>query len=693
VQLPLYPFEHQRFWIERQPPSAKRTLLGIGALQRDDFADWFHAISWKRSSVPTLPPQPAAAACLVFQNDSEACARLVRRLGRAGCRVITVRDGEGAERIDASSWVINAGAPEDYDELIRQLAEAGSLPSTIVHAWGVTGSPDPAPDDRGVEAMQRVGFESLVWLAQAIGRIGMATPPRLVVVTDGVHEVVGGEPLVPEKATTLGPCRVIPQEFPNMVCRHVDLRIDEPAVHGEASFDGVVAEILSTKRDAVVAYRGGRRWVQMCEGMRLEPMAGASHPRIRQGGTCLITGGFGGVGLVLAEQLASTFRAKLILIGRRSLPPRAEWEALLARTPADPAAARVRAVQRLESLGAEVLVAAADVADESQMRAAIEAGRARFGRIDGVIHAAGVAGGGVIQVKKREMASAVLSPKVMGARVLARIFHEDPPEFLLLCSSMTSLVGGFGQVDYCGANAYLDAFARQFAGQTGAFAVSVNWNAWREVGMAVEMAVPENVRDEFRAAMLSTGLSNTQGVDAFLRILAGCPEPQVAISPNDLALLGFAAAMPDGQKLVAGPAAPGGADVRRGPVVTRHPRPALQTPYLAPRTDVERQICEIWQELLGIDRIGVHDNFFDLGGHSLLAIRVMARVNAAMQTNLPVARLYDGLTVEFLASLEGEHGDNTAERDEGTEDADRRRDRLRRQREQQARRREAMSRT
>jgi len=292
------------------------------------------------------------------------------------------------------------------------------------------------------------------------------------------------------------------------------------------------------------------------------------------------------------------------------------------------------------------------------------------------------------------VAAAVLAPKVAGARVLGRIFHDQRLDFMVLCSSLTAIVGGLGQVDYCGANAYLDAFARQYAKETGTFAVAVNWNAWREVGMAVDTSVPDDLRDAIKASRLAAGISNRDGVDAFRRILARSTERQVAISPNDLRLQIEAAALPDeGASTRSLHAIGSTTESTASPAPSSHARPALQNAYVAPRTQPERDICAIWQELLGIDRVGVHDNFFELGGHSLLAIRVMARLNEAMRTEIPVARLYEGLTVGFLAGLVDRPGALEPEGDEDAALLERRRDKARRQKEHQHRRRVVMGRS
>ena len=123
--------------------------------------------------------------------------------------------------------------------------------------------------------------------------------------------------------------------------------------------------------------------------------ADAVPSRLKEGGVYLITGGLGGVGLVLARYLAESVKARLVLTGRRGLPAKSTWPEYLAQAgEQDPTASRIRLVQELEAAGAEVLVGAADVTDEARFAAVVDEAYARFGRIDGVIHAAGVAGGG-----------------------------------------------------------------------------------------------------------------------------------------------------------------------------------------------------------------------------------------------------------------------------------------------------------
>jgi acyl carrier protein len=233
-----------------------------------------------------------------------------------------------------------------------------------------------------------------------------------------------------------------------------------------------------------------------------------------------------------------------------------------------------------------------------------------------------------------------LSPKVDGTLALARALEDHPLDFLVLCSSTTSLTGGGGQVDYCGANAFLDAFARAHARQSGTFTVSVNWDAWRDVGMAVDTAVPDQIARE-RAAILLRGIAPEEGVEAFRRILAHCTVPQIAVTPAGLApVTGEATAPACEQEAATG-------------AVSTHPRPHLSVEYVEPSNDVERALCEIWQELLGIDRVGVHDDFFELGGHSLMATQIVSRVRERCALDVSLKDFFEAATISMLANASG----------------------------------------
>ena len=218
-------------------------------------------------------------------------------------------------------------------------------------------------------------------LAQAIGELGLRGC-ELSVVTAGACSVTGAERLLPARATVMGAARLFPIEYEDTACRCIDVEL------ASVSIDALLRELGAPIVEPLVALRSRTRWIES-----FAPVHAASPQpsRFRAGGVYLITGGLGGLGLALAEYLSQTYQARLVLVGRSG------------------ATTHVR--QRVDALGSEVLVLAADVADPLAMRRVVDQTLERFGALNGVIHAAGVPGAGLVQNKTRERPRASLRPR------------------------------------------------------------------------------------------------------------------------------------------------------------------------------------------------------------------------------------------------------------------------------------------
>ncbi|HEY2738308.1 MAG TPA: SDR family NAD(P)-dependent oxidoreductase, partial [Thermoanaerobaculia bacterium] len=597
VPLPTYPFERQRYWID--PPvavgdpeteTAKPEATGrrVTLDKQADPADWLYQPVWRQTAFPEGSQISEGPWLLLGDHDalSDAVAARLRQAGRTVVIAIAGSRGTEAATKDNGIWTIDPAEPAHYEKLIGALgggaainvihlwnaappAPIGSNP--VMHLWnasppapmgdnpkvgeglapsrvgGGTGGENrtfptaregasPSPTLGSVDSHQDLGFYSLLFLAQALGR-RRGGRARIAVVSSRMQRVTDGDEVVPDKATLLGLCRVIPQELARVSCRSIDVSPDVSDLHELAG--QLVAEIADPgDRDpeTVVAYRGGVRWTQgfartgpdTNSGLGEGPKVRASSAQgnalgweggpasLRPAGVYLLTGGLGGIGLALAAHLAQTLRAKLILTGRSPLPPAAE-----------------RAVRHIEALGGEVMTVAADVTDLDQMREVVAAARQRFGAVHGVIHLAGTPGGGILQLKTRDAAARIMAPKVRGAQVIEALFPERGDlEILILFSSIASILGEFGQADYCGANAYLDAVAQRNAARGWPRTVTVDSDIWREVGLAVHTEVPEHLRP-WRREMLEQALAPAEGAEAFLRAV-GCGVPQVIISAQPL---------------------------------------------------------------------------------------------------------------------------------------------------------------
>jgi acyl carrier protein len=218
--------------------------------------------------------------------------------------------------------------------------------------------------------------------------------------------------------------------------------------------------------------------------------------------------------------------------------------------------------------------------------------------------------------------------------VLEQALEGRDVDFCMLTSSLSSVLGGFGYGAYAAANLYMDAFARARAG-SGRW-ISVNWDEWRLSGPVDEPAAGSGLA---RFAM-----APAEGAAVFARILEARGLSQVVVSSGDLAvrreqwirLVGLRTKPTEGEKKEK---------------ARRHPRPNLHNPYVAASTATEKQVAAIWQELLGMEKVGIHDNFFELGGHSLMAIQLVTEIRTRMDAEISVATLFEGPTVHSLSRL------------------------------------------
>ena len=610
VPLPGYPFQRQSYWKDASAPVAAAASRG------PFFEPVWHRLPFDGAAA--VPPAGTSALVIGEAQGLAGALAAYLRLQWPAHAVVLVEQGDAAER-------------GGCEAVLRQVQSDHGPVSRIYHLGGVDVQSPPVGD----EAVLTRSFHSLLALAQALETTaaGRAHPLGLQVVVNQMEDVSGIEALCPEKATVFGLAKVIGQEYPHIDCRVVDVVLPVAGGSEEAGLvRHVAAEPSSPAVDTVVAWRGPHRWVKAYEPCTLGE-EGPGTQRLRQGGVYLITGGLGGVGLAVARHLAQSWQARLVLLGRSALPEHASWQAV-ADDATQPAALRHKLQQliELETLGAQVLALQADVADGLQMQAVAEQARARFGAVHGVIHAAGHAHSGMIGQRTRAMVDAVLAPKLGGTRNLLQALRREPLDFVLLCSSISSMAGGLGKSDYAAANAYLDAVAALAQRHDGPAVISVNWDAWRDLGMAAGMVLPEGV-----------GMSGPEGARVLERIVNGPARAQVVISTTDLA-----------QRL--GPLDNGMlAQVETTLVPQRHrrqhPRPALGNAFVAPDGELENALAGLWQEMLGITGVGARDSLFELGGDSLLAIQILARARKAYDVELHPAAFFKAPTVRDLALL------------------------------------------
>jgi len=471
IPLPTYPFERQSYWIAPGKFAAQSETKAL--TKRGDIAHWFYDAGFAERALPAKACDRAPRRWLVISEAPNVAHDLALLL--APDTVVTASAGSGFATTKGSHLRFNFNDPDQYLAVLRTLEERGGAPDHVIFIPAL----GKASDDR----LLTRNFLHPTYLAQALG--GLSGRVQFTIISSGLSGI-DGELVDPQRALALGPALVAPREIEHLHARCIDL--PSRSFAGERNRrlrERLLHELRAEADDQLVALRAGGRWVRKISEM---PIAQAvdrtdGHGWVREGGVYLITGGLGGIGLEVAEHLARSKPVKLALLAREDLPEEAHWDSILAKSATSRAARRILRVRAMSSHGAEVMVVAGDVTNRDSLRAALNKVRAAYGPLNGVIHAAGIMDDAPLMAKDAAAMTRVLAPKVTGTLALEALVHEQLDAFVLF-SSVASFLGLPGQVDYTAANAFLDAFARSRAQRAPGRTVVINWNAWRDIGMA-----------------------------------------------------------------------------------------------------------------------------------------------------------------------------------------------------------------
>lgn len=597
VPLPTYPWERQRYWVEAPKAGAHAPAAFRG--KRTDPAEWTYVPAWRRAA-SLAGDVDAGAAWLVMTDGGPLASAAIEGLRAAGVTPAVVRAGQTFTPESEHAYVARPAARDDHRQLVEAL-HAGDRPVHVLHFWSLDGD--------GRE--QSRGYASLMLLADALRHA--APGSRLVAVTRGVADVTGAEALRPAAATLLAGCRNVPQEYPNLAFRVVDVESADTSLAA-----AVLAEASAAEGASLAAYRGRRRWLPGVEAVRPSAVT-----PVKDGGVYLFTHPLTSRNQALAERLGRG-GAKLAFLDR-FIPARGAWDAAVeARLPGDEVREGIELIRRLEAEGCEVLLSPARVFIRPELDEVLADVARRWGRIDGVFHATNVAKifefaaiGETSASQWDEHVSTILSE----LETLDAALEGHDVGFVALESSLAAAVGGIGLARVAAAHHLTDAWAQARARRGGTPWSAIAWDRFGHAG--------DGMGDLFLDRA-----DTVRALDGVLSLAAR--EPLVHVSSADLALR------------IADAAAPQRAEPAAG---TTYARPELGIDYVAPSTETEERMAEMWQELLGIERIGVHDDFFGLGGHSLLATQIVSRVREMFQLELPLKAIFEAPTVAKFSLL------------------------------------------
>lgn len=489
VVYPLLPFNRKSHRIDFS--SNKKQGAGDENLKKENMSEWFYIPSWKKTAAidyirkNDVEPSKLPVRWLVFSNDKfcDAIAHRIREKD-GDCTVVRLSDHF---QVDGPVVHIRIDEKDDYRKLIDRVATE-ECQLRIVHAWNFSTSDEPGLSLENITRKLDLGFYSLIYCAQGLIENKNVGPVSLTCLIDDGFRVAGKAEVKPERSLSLGPIRVLFKEHTHVTTKLINLEMATVAADShERLIDQLIMETERETDETLISYSGNDRWTETFEPVSLTGQIENSAGLLKNQGVYLITGGSGGIGRTLSRAIAEKVKASIIWTGRAILPPRQDWNGLIAREDTDiNLKEKLETILQIESLGSTVHYYSADGSDLTAMRRVVATIESTIGAINGVLHSAGIAGGGIILLQKKSETEKVLDPKVRGALVLGEVFKGKSLDFVHLFSSITSIFGEAGRVDYTSANAFLDALCQSRFLSSSAAACSVNWGQWGGVGMAAD---------------------------------------------------------------------------------------------------------------------------------------------------------------------------------------------------------------
>lgn len=487
LTLPGYPFERKKFLLNFKEKNQK--FEEDKTRKKEDIGDWFYLPSWKRSfslnEMFDCEIHNENAIWIIFENGDDFGSKLIRKLRNSNQTVCSVQISDSYKEEGLFNYFINQAKAEDYSKLFERIKKRITGSCRIIHLWNFIETSNNLQGLDQINEIENRSFYGLLFLEQALVKSNLIENLYLTFVANDIYNVINDEVNILQ-SLIIGPCRVFKNEYPRAQSRLIDVCIPKSADEQEKLTKVLVSENLHVSDEIVIAYRNFSRWLPVYEPTYLSS-ENIKRRSLRDQGTYIITGGMGGIGLTLAKFIAESVNAKIILIQRSSFPDRSEWQSWLeCRGDDDHISKKIKKIEEIEALGSSLILMKADIASFSEMEIVVNQIFSSYPKINGVFHCAGAPGGGVILLKSPEKAAGILKSKVRGTLILEKLLKNQDMDFFISCSSISGILGEQGQVDYCSANAFLDAFSNsRNISKPGVYA-SINWGAWDIIGMAVE---------------------------------------------------------------------------------------------------------------------------------------------------------------------------------------------------------------
>lgn len=589
IALPPYQFFSKRHWPKLEVEKKHDVKSRLNSLYYD--------LEWKQEEKSTWKSLNLAGQTWLFLVHS--CSehdRFVAQARLLGIEAITVYPGSGFLEESKTSYTIDPRDPDHY----KRVCEAAVIRG-IFHMWDCKPVDDAFTSYKGVGTSQDESTFSTFHLVRALRDELTAKECKLITLSS-YAELVGaeGEDFDPTRMPSLGLNKVVSQEFPKVQSLAIDVDFDH---FDDATIDKIIHEVFDQQsyQDPFVAFRNGKRYVQILERKNIESLPDAPFT-IRENGVYLIAGGAGYLGLESARYLSQKARVKIALVGRKSEEEFSEKQQ--------------RIVSEIRASGSQVIYLQGDTTNERECTAIVSSVVEQLGPINGIFVAIKNVSHELIENISFDRFKANVLAKLQVIWLLDELTKEYKPDFMATFSSISSLTGGPTGADCCAQNLFLDSFGK-WRNEEGRYTVTMNYTLIEADDTSLlsdrMSMIPPVTKDEFLACLdlfLTKRLPFAVVADFDSHVM-GLVLPFMKIRFSDKIVKTFTVE-----------------------------ETAKDTKVDYSLDEIKAVMGAIWKDILGYSEIADNAGFFDLGGDSISAVKLIHLVKVQLQVELDVADLY-----------------------------------------------------
>ncbi|MGM9979479.1 MAG: SDR family NAD(P)-dependent oxidoreductase [Clostridium sp.] len=627
VSLPVYPFKKTRCWIDI--PRIKKLSKG----------NMYYGTKWIEQKIESSQignDSNTLKTILVLRDieSSNIYEGIINELINRGHEVIVTEIATSYKEIDNNNLLIS-NTEEDFLKLANIIKDRRV--SLILDMLSVTNN--NLYDN--VNELEYREIYSIYYFTKALVLSGLHNNIDMVSIGKNVFRVLEKDEVHPFTASKFGFERVIEQENTNITVRCLD--VDDSLDYSKYIFD-----ILNNQKSFQIAFRNSNRYVQMFDSISISDKDSIE---LKEEGVYLITGGTGGMGIEISKMFAKKKNINVALISRSKLPSHEEWDSIIKENKDLKLCNKLKGIQKIMGLGSNVELLSGDVSDYDFMKKTIEFLVDKYGKINGVIHAAGIVNAGLLIRKKQSEIKEVMDTKIKGTIILDKLTENQNLDFFVLFSSGLTLIGEPGMCDYVAANAFLDSYS-DYRNAKGKKTTTINWVSWKETGMSVDYGI--NVDKIFKTITTEKALNGFENA-----ILSDKPQVLIGeINYDDR----YTHLIENARIVLSN-------EIRKNIIaenvllessnVKNDNNILLKGKENSNYSEIEKKLAKIFKNTLGISEVNIYDNFFELGGDSILLSKMYSLIDNEFPNCVKITELFEYTSIYKLAKFIEEKIDGT----------------------------------